>query len=111
MKILDYIKTHWYIFILFFIAMHFVKDFRAIKETVISICAIEFLALTLSSICVYIYSNLKIIQKEIEGDDLEISKIEQLGKSQIIGLIFLAVHLLVAITTFGIYFIQYSNFN
>jgi len=110
-NIFNYIKTHWYIILGFFVTFYFIKNFSAISQTLISICAIEFLALILSSLCIYVYSNLEVIQKEIEGDDLELSKIEQLGKSLIIGMIFLGVHILVGIVTFGIYFVQYSNFN
>jgi len=110
-KFIEYIKTNWYIAIILVIVGAIVKDYSIISQTLFNVIISELVALMLSTLAVYGYTKIDFLQEATIGEDNKISAIEQLGKSIVLASIFLAVHILVALVVFSIYFIQYSNLN
>lgn len=110
-KFIEYIKTNWYIAIILIIVGAIVKDYSIISQTLFNAVISELVALMLSTLAVYGFTKIDFLEEATIGEDGKISAIEQLGKSIVLASIFLAVHILVALVVFSIYFIQYSNLN
>jgi hypothetical protein len=110
-KVIEYIKSNWYIAIILIIVGAVVKDYSTISQTLFNAVISEIVAIMLSTLAVYAYTKIDFLTIATVGEDGKISAYEQLGKSIILASIFLGVHLLVALVVFSIYFIQYSNLN
>jgi len=67
---------------------------------IILIVILEGLALLLSNIALYIYTEIDFTKKLMFGEDDELSKFEQLAASVVVAGIFIGVHLLVGISFF-----------
>lgn len=110
-KLIEYIKTNWYVVIILLVVGAIVKDYSIITQTLFNAVISELVAIMLSTLAVYSYTKIDFMTEATIGADNKISAFEQLGKSIILASIFLAVHILVALVVFSIYFIQYSNLN
>jgi len=71
-----------------------------IINKIMLIVILEGLALVLSNIALYIYTEVDFTKKLMFGKDDELSKFEQVGASIVVAGIFLGVHMLVGLSFF-----------
>lgn len=87
-------------------------QFGAITEfirTLLMICTVEAIALALSSVAIFVYTKLDFTAGIIYGADKKLGSIEQHAFIQVIGNIFLGVHILVGLCVLGVYIAQFTS--
>ena len=108
-KVWDFVKRHSVWLAVGLAAILLLAPTISEINTILMACLFEALAIALSSIALYSYTNIKLTKTLIKGEDGEFNSTEQHGYYTVIGLVFLGVHLLVGLIVFGTYFIQYSR--
>lgn len=76
--------------------------------TMLMVIIAEGVAIALSGIALYAFTNVKFTKSLIEGDDEKVSVTERHGLLVTSGLIFLGVHFVVGIVMAGLYFAQFN---
>lgn len=106
-SIFDFITRHSLTLSIIAIALYFVGFQSQLVQTLLMICAIEGVALALSSLSVYLYTKLN--YATFTGADNELSVMERVGMVIWTGLLFLGVHILAGLVVFGIYLGNFIN--
>lgn len=109
-KIKDILKRHIYYIILGLISLYLLYSPLQIStlSTIFTIVVFECVAIALSSIAVFAYTKIDFIKRATAGDDKEYSVIERAANTITIGIIFFAVHVLIAISVHGTYFVTFA---
>lgn len=108
-KVWDFIKRHALWIALGVVAFFLLIPTLAELGTIYTVLLYEAIAIALSSIALYSYTNIKFTQTIIKGEDKEMNSVEQHGYYSVIAAVFLGVHLLVGLIVFGTYFVQFSK--
>lgn len=69
----------------------------------------EAVAIGLSAIALYCYTNIKFTRSLFTGDDDKFNSVEQHGNYIVIAAVFVGVHLLLGLIVLGIYLPQFVN--
>ena len=88
--------------------LQFGEFFPAFVATLIGCVMAEGVALGLSGLAVYAFTNVKFTKKLVAGPDDVVSAVESHGRLIVTGCIFLGTHFLIGIVIAGLYFAQYK---
>jgi len=102
-KIREYLKRNVILFVIIIIIYYIAIPGVAEIKTVMFIVSIEILAILLSGLAIYTYTSIQFFKLLNEGTDDNMNRFERHAVLEIIGKIFLSVHLLVGLGIIGIY--------
>ena len=106
---IDFVARHAVWFIIGILAFFFMKPGIAEIQTFLFIAFFEAVAIGLSSLALYAYTKINFIKALLKGDDDKFSDFERQGMYDVIGKVFLSVHVLVGLIVLGVYIAQFSN--
>ena len=107
--VIDFISRNTVWIILGAIAYFFLKPGSAEIQTFLLIAFLESTALALSGIALYVYTRIPFTKFLLEGDDGKINSSEKGAVLNVLGYIFLGVHILVGLIVLGVYIAQFAN--
>lgn len=112
-KFIDFTKRHSLTIMLLCISLlatyYMVENLDPIIRTMFIIVGLEALALLLSGMALYVYTAIDFTRRLSAGDDKKFNSVEQHAFARVIAAVFIGVHLLVGVVTFGIYLGQFQN--
>ena len=108
-KILDYILRHSTYIVLIIVGLYLLGFNEPLMKVLITITLIEGVALGLSALSVYAYTNHHANEVMFKGKDSEWSVLERVGSLIFAGLVFLGVHILAGLIVFSTYMIQFAQ--
>lgn len=102
-KIWNFASRNAVLYVILGLVYYLVLPGTAEMKTVMFIISIEVLAILLSGLAVFAYTNIDFFKLLNEGSDGEMNSVERHAVLDVIAKIFLGVHLLVGLTVIGIY--------
>jgi len=102
-KVLSFSLRNGILYLLLGLIYYFLVPGTAEIKTVMFIVSIEVLAILLSGLAVYTYTNINFFRYLNEGDDGKLNSVERHAVLEVIAKIFLGVHILVGLSIVGIY--------
>ena len=107
--VINFVSRHAVWFIIAILALFFMKPGIAEIQTFLFIAFFEAIAIALSSLALYAYTQINFTKALLKGDDNKFSNFERQGMYDVIGKVFLSVHILVGLIVLGVYIAQFSN--
>lgn len=107
-EIKKFIKMQWKVILITILSFLFLENVKALIQTVLVVVALELLALQIYEYIIKFSLNNEYLRALFTGEDNKFSIIETLGVSKFQASALLSAHLLVAIVSYGIYFIQFA---
>lgn len=107
-KIWDWIKRNTVWLAIGLAGLILLKPAISEFNTILTCIIMEMLALGLSGLALFVYTNIDFTKKLSAGEDGKFNSVEQHAFAKVIGLIFLGVHILVGLVFFGTYFVQFG---
>lgn len=89
----NFIYRYWAYAVVVAVVIALLKIDNKIIDTVLTLAALELLALAFSSFASFVFTEMKFVK----------------DSPSVLGIIFLGVHLLIGLGTFGIYYVQFAR--
>ena len=108
-NMVDFVTRHAVWFVIGILALFFMKPGIAEIQTFLFIAFFEAVAIALSSLALYAYTQINFTKALLKGEDDKFSDCERQGMYYVIGKVFLSVHVLVGLIVLGVYIAQFAN--
>jgi len=109
MKILDFILRNGLLILVGILSLYMITPLITEYRTLGLIITFEVLAVILSSLAIYAFTNINWLKDIRKGEDGQESILDLLGNKIVIAFIFSSVHILVGLVVFGVYIAQFTN--
>jgi hypothetical protein len=106
---IDFVSRHAVWFITGLLAAIFMRPGLAEIHTILFIALFEAAAIALSGLALYAYTKINFTKVLLKGDDDKFTDLERQGMYDVIGKVFMSVHMLVGLIVLGVYIAQFSN--
>lgn len=97
-EVLNWIYRNIIWIILIGVGLFYIQPTFSLLHKLALIVLMEGIAIGLSGVALFCYTKINWTKKILYGGDNELSKMEQLGASIVVGAVFVGVHLLVGLT-------------
>lgn len=105
-RIIDFITRNFVWFALGVVALLLLGFARETLNTILLVCVYEAVAIALSGVALWVYTNIRFTNELSQGTDGVMSIKERADFQRVIAAVFIGVHILVAVVVLGNQFIE-----